>query len=169
MSISAQVLRSRQSLEQVLDTFASADSECVLALQRRGRSAPSPGALQAKGWTTALPHVVGPRKPLEFHKLDRRCGNGCRRLRHSRAAHARTRAPRYHRHAAGGLRFGELPARIWSAATSTSRWFDWIPVPARSAWASSFTRLDTIHPLPTDIPMDLVITEAGIQKNVPWE
>jgi hypothetical protein len=25
-------------------------------------------------------------------------------------------------------------------------------------------RLETIYPLPTDVPMDLVITEAGIQK-----
>jgi 5,10-methenyltetrahydrofolate synthetase len=43
------------------------------------------------------------------------------------------------------------------------------PRPRSIGVGFEFTRLDTIHPLPTDIPVDFVITEAGIQKRVPSE
>jgi 5-formyltetrahydrofolate cyclo-ligase len=38
------------------------------------------------------------------------------------------------------------------------------PPPHSVGIGFELSRLDTIHPLPTDVPVDLVITEAGIQK-----
>ena len=41
------------------------------------------------------------------------------------------------------------------------------PMPRSIGIGFELSRLDTIHPLPTDVPVDLVITEAGIQRPQP--
>jgi 5-formyltetrahydrofolate cyclo-ligase len=38
------------------------------------------------------------------------------------------------------------------------------PMPRTIGIGLELARLDTIHPLPTDVPVDFVITEAGIHK-----
>ena len=43
------------------------------------------------------------------------------------------------------------------------------PRPLAIGVGFEFTRLKTIHPLPTDIPLNLVITEAGIQGDWKWK
>jgi len=122
--------------------------------------------LQAKGWITALPHVVGKRQPLEFHRWE---------------AGAEMESGVY------GIpvpRIRELvqpdivvmPLVGFDAENFRlgygAGYFDITlvrrnPRPMSIGVGFELSRLKTIEPLPTDIPLDLVITETGIQKRVP--
>jgi 5-formyltetrahydrofolate cyclo-ligase len=124
--------------------------------------------LQAKGWTTALPHVLGPRKPLEFHKwtADAEMDSGVYGIP----------VPRNREVVQPDIVVMPLVAfdsenyRLGYGAG----YFDITlvrldPRPRSIGVGFELTRLDTIYPLPTDIPLDLVITEAGIQRKTPTE
>ena len=122
--------------------------------------------LQATGWTTALPHVVGPRQALEFHKWA--VGDDMD------AGVYGIPVPRVRVLVRPDIIVMPLVAfdadnyRLGYGAG----YFDITlvrlnPRPRSIGVGFELARLDTIYPLPTDIPLDLVITEAGIQKKVP--
>ena len=129
---------------------------------------PTMERLQAKGWTTALPHVVGPREPLEFHKwiLGAEMDSGVYGIP----------VPRTRELVRPDIIVMPLVAfdsenyRLGYGAG----YFDITlvrlqPRPRSIGVGFEFSRVDTIHPLPTDIPVEFVITEAGIQRKVPSE
>ena len=129
---------------------------------------PTMERLQARGWTTALPHVVGPRKPLEFHKwmVGTEMDPGVYGIP----------VPRTRELVRPDIIVMPLVAfdsenyRLGYGAG----YFDITlvrldPRPRSIGVGFELTRLDTIHPLPTDIALDVVITEAGIQRKVSWE
>ena len=129
---------------------------------------PTMERLQAKGWTTALPHVVGPRKPLEFHKwtIGAEMDSGVFGIPVPRTREL--------------VRPDVIVMPLVAFDSENYRlgygagYFDITlvrldPRPRSIGVGFELTRLNTIHPLPTDIPVDFVITEAGIQKKVPWE
>lgn len=122
--------------------------------------------LQAKGWTTGLPSVVGPRQALEFHKwvAGAEMDPGVYGIP----------VPRIREVVRPDIIVMPLVAfdadnyRLGYGAG----YFDITlvrldPRPLSIGVGFEFSRLNTIHPLPTDIPLDLVITEAGIQKRRP--
>jgi 5,10-methenyltetrahydrofolate synthetase len=129
---------------------------------------PTMERLQAKGWTTALPHVVGPRKPLEFHKwiVGAEMDSGVYGIP----------VPRTRELVRPDIIVMPLVAfdsenyRLGYGAG----YFDITlvrldPRPRSIGVGFEFTRQGTIHPLPTDIALDFVITEMGIQRKIPWE
>lgn len=123
--------------------------------------------LQAKGWMTALPRVVGKRLPLEFLRwtagMEMDAGvYGIHVPRVQEIVRPDTIVMPL-------VAFDDENYRLGYGAG----YFDITlvrlqPRPRSIGVGFEFTRLKTIHPLPTDIPLDLVITEAGTQGNVPW-
>ena len=120
--------------------------------------------LKEKGWITALPAVVRRGLPLEF-------------LRWTRETEMETGVfgipiPRVH-----DIVFPSciiLPLVAFDAQNFRlgygAGYFDITlaslePRPRTIGIGFELCRLDTIHPLPTDIPLDLIITENGIQKS----
>jgi|SRR5688572_4819531 len=157
-----------QSLEQVLAPLPPQILSAYWPYKGEVDLRPLLERLQPKGWTTALPHVVGPRKALEFHKwiVGAEMDAGVYGIP----------VPRDRELVRPDIIVMPLVAfdsenyRLGYGAG----YFDITlvrldPRPRAIGVGFELSRLDTIHPLPTDIPMDLVITEAGIQKNVPWE
>jgi 5-formyltetrahydrofolate cyclo-ligase len=157
-----------QSLEQVLAPLPPQILSAYWPYKGEVDLRPLLERLQSKGWTTALPHVVGPRKPLEFHKwiVGAEMDAGVYGIP----------VPRNRELVRPDIIVMPLVAfdsqnyRLGYGAG----YFDITlvrldPRPRAIGVGFELSRLNTIHPLPTDIPMDLVITEAGIQKNVPWE
>ena len=59
---------------------------------------------------------------------------------------------------------GDAIAWAMAAAISTAPWPPSRRGPWRSASASSCRGLETIHPQDFDIPMDLIVTEAGLRR-----
>jgi 5,10-methenyltetrahydrofolate synthetase len=156
------------SLKEILDPLPAQILSAYWPYKGEIDLRPTMERLQAKGWTTALPHVAGPRKPLEFHKwiagmeMD--------------AGVYGIPVPRTHELVRPDVIVMPLVAfdsenyRLGYGAG----YFDITlvrlqPRPRAIGVGFEFTRLDTIHPLPTDIPVDFVITEVGIQKRVPAE
>jgi 5-formyltetrahydrofolate cyclo-ligase len=119
--------------------------------------------LELRGWTAALPSVVGRGKPLEF-------------LRWISGAEMDTQSfgipvPRVREvvHPTVVIMplvgFDSLNYRLGYGAG----YFDITlasiqPMPKTIGIGFELSRLDTIHPLDTDVPVDLVITEAGVYK-----
>lgn len=118
---------------------------------------------QQKGWTTALPHVVGPRKPLEFHKwvAGMEMDSGVYGIPVPRTRELQ----RPDIIVMPLVAFDEENYRLGYGAG----YFDITlvrlePRPMSIGVGFEMSRLKTIQPLPTDIPLDFVITESGIQK-----
>jgi 5,10-methenyltetrahydrofolate synthetase len=121
--------------------------------------------LQAKGWITALPSVVGKRMPLEFLRwtADMEMDAGVFGILVPRIREV----VRPDIIVMPCVAFDEENYRLGYGAG----YFDITlvrmdPRPRSIGVGFEFTRLKTIQPLPTDIPLDLVITDAGIQKKV---
>jgi 5,10-methenyltetrahydrofolate synthetase len=156
------------SLNQILDPLPPQVLSAYWPYKGEIDLRPTMERLQTKGWTTALPHVVGPRQPLEFHKwvagmeMDPGVyGIPVPRLR------ALVRPDII---VMPLVAFDSENYRLGYGAG----YFDITlvrldPRPRSIGVGFELTRLDTIHPLPTDIAVDFVITEAGIQKKAPWE
>jgi 5,10-methenyltetrahydrofolate synthetase len=124
--------------------------------------------LQAKGWTTALPHVLGPRKPLEFYKwtVDAEMDPGVYGI-------PVPRNPEVVRPDIIVMPLVAFDSQNYRLGYGAG-YFDITlvrlnPRPHSIGVGFELTRLDTIYPLPTDIPLDLVITETGIQRKAPSE
>jgi 5-formyltetrahydrofolate cyclo-ligase len=156
------------SLNQILDPLRPQILSAYWPYKGEIDLRPTMERLQARGWTTALPHVVGPRKPLEFHRwiVGAEMDSGVYGIP----------VPRTREIVRPDIIVMPLVAfdsenyRLGYGAG----YFDITlvrldPRPRSIGVGFELTRLDTIHPLPTDIALDLVITEAGIQKKVPWE
>ena len=118
---------------------------------------------QQKGWTTALPHVVGPRKPLEFHKwvVGAEMDPGVYGIPVPRIREI-VRPDVIVMPLVG---FDDDNYRLGYGAG----YFDitlvrLAPRPLSIGVGFEIARLKTIYPLPTDIPLDFVITESGSQK-----
>lgn len=154
-----------RSLEEVLSPLPPQTLSAYWPYKGEVDLRPLMERLQVKGWTTALPHVVGPRKPLEFHKwtVGAEMDPGVYGIP----------VPRIRELVNPDIIVMPLVAfdsenyRLGYGAG----YFDITlvrlqPRPRSIGVGFEFARLDTIHPLPTDIPLDLVITEAGIQKRV---
>ena len=118
--------------------------------------------LEIKGWTAALPSVVGRGKPLEF-------------LRWISGAEMDVQSfgipvPRVREVVRPDLvimplvGFDSLNYRLgYGAGYFDITLASMQPAPRTIGIGFELSRLDTIYPLPTDIPMDLIITEAGVQ------
>ena len=120
--------------------------------------------LRGKGWVTALPSVVGPRTPLEF-------------LRWTSGAEMDfgvygIPVPRTHEPVRPDIVITPLVAfdaqnyRLGYGAG----YFDITlagmqPRPRSIGVGFELCRLETIYPLHTDVPMDMVVTESGIQRS----
>jgi 5-formyltetrahydrofolate cyclo-ligase len=156
------------SLSQILDPLPPQILSAYWPFKGEIDLRPTMLRLQAKGWTTALPHVVGPRQPLEFHKwiAGAEMDSGVYGIP----------VPRTRELVRPDIIVMPLVAfdsenyRLGYGAG----YFDITlvrldPRPRSIGVGFEFTRQDTIHPLPTDIALDLVITEAGIQRKIPWE
>jgi 5,10-methenyltetrahydrofolate synthetase len=121
--------------------------------------------LEARGWTLALPSVVGRGKPLEF-------------LRWQTGVEMDAQVfgipvPRVREIVLPDIiimplvGFDALNYRLGYGAG----YFDITlaglqPSPRTIGTGFEVSRLETIQPLPTDIPVDLIITEAGIQRRI---
>lgn len=122
--------------------------------------------LRAKGWITALPSVVGPRKPLEFLRWasDAEMDAGVYGIPVPRVREV-VRPDIIVMPLVG---FDAQNYRLGYGAG----YFDITlaglqPRPRTVGIGFELCRLETIYPLPTDIPLELVITEAGVQGDVP--
>lgn len=124
--------------------------------------------LQEKGWVTALPRVIGKRQPLEFLRwtADMEMDAGVYGIP----------VPRLREVVRPDIivmplvAFDEENYRLGYGAG----YFDITlvrlnPRPRSIGVGFEFTRLKTINPLPTDIPLDLVITESAIQRSATRE
>jgi len=119
--------------------------------------------LEVRGWTPALPSVVGRGKPLEF-------------LRWISGAEMDVQSfgipvPRVREVVRPEVvimplvGFDSLNYRLgYGAGYFDITLANMQPMPRTIGIGFELSRLETIHPLPTDIPVDFVITEAGIQK-----
>jgi 5,10-methenyltetrahydrofolate synthetase len=119
--------------------------------------------LKERGWIAALPAVVRRGLPLEF-------------LRWTKDAEMEAGVfgipiPRVHEVVFPGVIV--LPLVAFDAKNYRlgygAGYFDitlasLTPRPLTIGIGFELSRLETIHPLPTDIPLDFIITEAGIQK-----
>jgi 5-formyltetrahydrofolate cyclo-ligase len=121
--------------------------------------------LQEKGWITALPSVVGKRLPLEFLRWtsDMEMDAGVYGISVPRIRDV----VRPDIIVMPCVAFDEENYRLGYGAG----YFDITlvrmdPRPKSIGVAFEFARLKSIQPLPTDIPLDLVVTEAGVQKKV---
>jgi 5,10-methenyltetrahydrofolate synthetase len=128
---------------------------------------PLMGRLQAKGWVTALPRVLGKGMPLEFLRwtTGMEMDAGVFGIPVPRAREV----VRPDIIVMPLVAFDEENYRLGYGAG----YFDITlvrldPRPRSIGVGFEFTRLKTINPLPTDIPLDLVITESGIQ-GAAWE
>ena len=123
--------------------------------------------LQAKGWITALPRVVGRRQPLEFlhWTAEMQMDPGVFGIPVPRVQEV----VRPDIIVMPLVAFDDQNYRLGYGAG----YFDITlvrldPRPRSIGVGFEFSRLKTINPLPTDIPLDLVITESGIQGSA-WE
>jgi 5,10-methenyltetrahydrofolate synthetase len=119
--------------------------------------------LEIRGWTAALPSVVGRGKSLEF-------------LRWVSGAEMDVQSfgipvPRVRELVQPGVvimplvGFDSLNYRLgYGAGYFDITLASMEPMPRTIGIGLELSRLDTIHPLPTDIPVDFVVTEVGIQK-----
>ena len=119
--------------------------------------------LEVRGWTPALPSVVRRGQPLEF-------------LRWVSGAEMDVQSfgipvPRVREVVQPSViimplvGFDSLNYRLgYGAGYFDITLASMDPLPRSIGIGFELSRLETIHPLPTDIPVDLVITEAGIQK-----
>lgn len=120
------------------------------------------GRLRNKGWITALPSVTKPLAPLEFLKWTSESDmtSGVYGIPIPSVREAVVPAimilpvvgfdAHNYRLGYGGGFFDITLAHI-------------VPRPRSIGIGFELGRLDTIHPQPNDIPLDLVVTEAGIQ------
>lgn len=120
--------------------------------------------LQLQGWVTALPTVVGRRTPLEFLKwaagMEMDLGPYDIPM------------PRDRTIVQPNIVIAPLVAfdRNNYRLGYGSGYFDITlatlqPAPLTIGVGFELSRLETIHPLPTDIPLTLVVTEAGVWKS----
>ena len=157
-----------RSLEQILDPLPPRTLSAYWPYKGEVDLRPLLERLQRKGWITALPFVLGPRKPLEFYRW---------------TAGAEMDAGVY------GIPVPRdrvavrpdvivMPLVAFDAENYRlgygAGYFDITlvrlePRPLSIGVGFELTRLKTIHPLPTDIPLNLVITEVGIQGNWKWK
>jgi 5-formyltetrahydrofolate cyclo-ligase len=119
--------------------------------------------LQQRGWSTALPSVVGKRLPLEFFRWT--AGEEMDAGVYGILVPRSRQIVRPDIIVMPLVAFDEDNYRLGYGAG----YFDITlvrmePRPRSIGVGFEFSRLKTIHPLPTDIPLDLVITEAGIQR-----
>jgi 5,10-methenyltetrahydrofolate synthetase len=119
--------------------------------------------LRDKGWTTALPHVVAPRTALEFihWTADSEMDPGVYGIP----------VPKIREQVRPDIVVTPLVAfdqRNYRLGYGAG-YFDITlgamqPRPRSIGIGFELCRMETIYPLPTDVPMDFVITEAGIQR-----
>ena len=119
--------------------------------------------LEVRGWTPALPSVVGRGKPLEF-------------LRWVSGAEMDVQSfgipvPRVREVVQPSVvimplvGFDSLNYRLgYGAGYFDITLASMQPMPCSIGIGLELSRLDTIHPLSTDVPVDLVITEKGTQR-----
>jgi 5-formyltetrahydrofolate cyclo-ligase len=119
--------------------------------------------LRDRGWTTALPCVVGPRTALEFLRwtADSEMDSGVYGIPIPKIREL----VRPDIVVTPLVAFDEQNYRLGYGAG----YFDITlagmqPRPRSIGIGFELCRMDTIYPLPTDVPMDFVITEAGIQR-----
>jgi 5,10-methenyltetrahydrofolate synthetase len=119
--------------------------------------------LRVKGWTAALPFVVKKGSPLEFHRwvADAEMDQGVYGI-----PVPRIRVPVQPDVSilplvgfdAQNFRLG-YGAGYYDITLAALQ-----PRPRTIGVGFELSRLETIHPHPSDIPLDLIITEAGIQQ-----
>ena len=119
--------------------------------------------LEMKGWKAALPSVVGRGKPLEFLRwisgaeMDvQSFGIPVPRVRE--VVHPTVVIMPLVGFDAQNYRLGYGAGYFDMTLASME------PMPFSLGIGFALQRLDTIHPLPTDVPVDLVVTEEGVRK-----
>jgi 5,10-methenyltetrahydrofolate synthetase len=119
--------------------------------------------LQARGWVTALPSVVRRRSPLEF--LQWTAGMEMDLGPYDIPVPRNRKIVRPNVVVAPLVAFDRNNYRLGYG----SGYFDITlaalqPPPLTIGVGFEITSVETIHPLPTDIPLDLIVTEAGVWK-----
>lgn len=151
-----------RSLEHVFDTFPTQTMSAYWPYKGEIDLRSLLERLQGKGWVTALPFVVGPRKPLEFYRW----------ISGAEMDSGVYGIPVPRDRVAVQPDVIVMPLVAFDSENYRlgygAGYFDITlvrrqPRPRSIGVGFEFTRLKTIYPLPTDIPLDLVITEAGIQ------
>ena len=120
--------------------------------------------LHDAGVILALPVVEVRASPAGLSPLAARHGDGAGRLEHSRAAARRRKADARYR-PGPARRMGRRRAIGWAmaVATLTGRLPRLSPRPFTIGIGLQSARLATIFPQPHDIPLNVILTEAGIQ------
>jgi len=157
-----------QALEQILDPLPPQTLSAYWPYRGEVDLRPLLERLQRKGWITALPFVVGPRQPLEFYRWT--VGDEMDAGVYGILIPRDRVAVRPDVIVMPLVAFDAENYRLGYGAG----YFDITlvrldPRPLAIGVGFEFTRLKTIHPLPTDIPLNLVITEAGIQGDWKWK
>jgi 5-formyltetrahydrofolate cyclo-ligase len=157
-----------RSLEQILDPLSPQILSAYWPYKGEVDLRPLLERLQRKGWITALPFVVGPRQPLEFFRwtsgAEMDAGvYGIPVPRDRVAVRPDVIVMPLVAFDAENYRLG------YGAGYFDITLVRLDPRPLAIGVGFEFTRLKTIHPLPTDIPLNLVITEAGIQGDRKWQ
>jgi 5,10-methenyltetrahydrofolate synthetase len=124
---------------------------------------PLMGRLQARGWVTALPSVVRRRSPLEF--LEWTDGMEMDLGPYDIPVPRNRKIVRPTVVIAPLVAFDRNNYRLGYG----SGFFDITlaalqPPPLTIGVGFEITGVETIHPLPTDIPLNLIVTEAGVWK-----
>jgi 5,10-methenyltetrahydrofolate synthetase len=124
---------------------------------------PLMGRLQAMGWITALPSVVRRRSPLEF--LEWRDGMEMDLGPYDIPVPRNRKVVRPDVVIAPLVAFDRNNYRLGYG----SGFFDITlaalqPPPLTIGVGFEISGVETIHPLPTDIPLNLIVTEAGVWK-----
>ena len=151
-------------LDQVLDPVPPQILSAYLPYKGEVDLRPFLFRLNEKGWSTALPAVERRGLPLKF-------------LRWTADSEMETGAfgipiPRIHDVVVPGVMLLPLVAfdtRNYRLGYGAG-YFDitlasLVPRPLTIGIGFELSRLETIYPLPTDIPLDFIVTEAGIQKS----
>jgi 5-formyltetrahydrofolate cyclo-ligase len=119
--------------------------------------------LRLLGWQTALPVVVGPKLPLVFRlwTAASEMETGTYQIpvpQTGEPVHPDVVMTPLVGFDAKNYRLG-YGAAYFDITLSTMS-----PRPLSIGVGFELSRIETIHPLPTDIPMDIIVTESGIQK-----
>jgi len=150
-------------LEDLLGRFPAQAVSAYWPFKNEVDLRPLMDRLRARGWVTALPVVQGKRKPLEFLRWtsDSEMDAGVYGIP----------IPRIREVVFPNVVITPLVAfdsknfRLGYGAGYFDITLATLPTPPRSIGVGfELSRQETIYPLETDIPMDFVVTEAGIQR-----
>jgi len=149
-------------LEQLLSSFPAQIISAYWPYKGEVDLRPLMARLRAQGWITALPAVVGPHKPLEFLRWDSESEMD--------AGVYGIPVPRHRELVTPGVIVTPLVAfdankyRLgYGAGYFDATLAHLAPRPHAIGVGFELGRLDTIYPFETDIPMEHIVTERGVQ------